>query len=383
MIEAERRDMQNIRIMQIRSKQEIKRFINFHYDLYEGNAYWAPPLYQSEVTKLHPIKNPGFSSADTAFWLALDNVDKVVGRIAGIISYPFNAKNRTAKARFWMPDFVDDEVVSRALFERVEKWARDRGMKEIHGPMGFTSMDHQGILVEGFDELSTVNVLYNAPYYGRHLEKLGYEKERDWMEFRIFMPKEKNELIRRTAQRAAKAHELRSLYGVGKKELVKYAVKLFESMESAYAALPTHVPLSGEQIKFYIEQNIDFIPPEFISIVVDKNDEVAAFGVTMPSLTRALQKCRGRLFPLGWYHLRKAMKHYQVIDLVLVGVRPDLQGKGVNAIVFDDLMSYFLKRDLLWAEAGPELDSNHKVQSQWKYFNREQHKRRRLFCKVL
>ncbi len=374
--------MSSLEIREVRSKEDRLRFVQLHYDLYRGNSYWCPPLLRSEMKTYDPDMNPAFRSADTAFWLALKD-GKTVGRLAGIISYPYNAKRKISAARFGFPDFIDDPDVSRLLFTTFEDWAAARGMTRLSGPLGFTSMDHQGLLVEGFEELSTMNVLYNHPYYLKHIEAMGYIKDIDWVEYKIFPPEKEIDIIGKMAARTGKALGLRSLYGQKKKDLLAYAEKIFSSLEASYDALYTHVPLSREQISYYIRENIPFIPAKFLSVIVDEQDEVAAFGITMPSLTRALQKCEGRIFPFGWIHLRRAFSHFDIADLLLIGVRPDLQGKGVNAMVFNDLMPFFLRQGIRWAESNPELESNDKVQNQWKFFHREQHKRRRLLKKDL
>jgi GNAT superfamily N-acetyltransferase len=334
------------------------------------------------MNTLRRDKNPAFEFCEVKYWLAYKD-RKIAGRIAGIINWRYVEKWQNKYARFGWIDFIDDENVSRALIESVEQWAKEKGMRAVHGPLGFTDLDYEGMLIEGFEELGTMATIYNYPYYPNHLEKYGYTKDIDWVEFEVKAPPEIPEKIDRIAAISLKKNNLRVLKVKKSKDLLPYAKDMFKVLEEAYKDLYGVVPLSEKQVDLYIKQYFGFIRPDYISIILDSNDRVAAFGITMPSLSKALQKAKGRLFPFGFLHLLKAMKNNSAIDLYLIGVRPDLQGKGVNSIIFNELHKIFIKNNVRTAETNVELETNYKVQAQWKHFTHRQHKRRRCYIKYL
>lgn len=350
--------------------------------MYEGNEYWVPPPRGDELKSLRWDKNPAFEFCDAAYWLAHDK-GKIVGRIAGIINKKGNEKWHSKAARFGWFDFVDDNEVSSSLLGEVEKWAAQNGMNSVHGPLGFTDMDGEGVLVEGFNEVSTLGALYNYPYYSKHIENAGYIKDADWVEYQVNAPKELNPEVERVAEIAARRYNLKVLKVKKAKELLPYAKEIFNVLNDAYKDLYGFVELSDRQIDMYVKQYFGFILPEYVPVVLDSNGRVAAFGITMPSLSKAFQKNRGRLFPFGFIPVLRAMKNNKDADLYLTAVRPDMQNKGVNAILINEVAKVFVNNKIERVETNRELEGNAKVQAQWKFFDRRQHKRRRCYKKEL
>ena len=275
--------------------------------------------------------------------------------------------------------------MSRALFETAEQWARERGMKRIIGPMGFSDMDHEGMLVEGFEEMGTMATIYNYPYYPKHLEAMGYTKDTDWVEYRITIPDKLPEKMERIAEIVLKKYQLRIVKYTSRKKLAeKYGEDLFRLINDAYADLYGYSPLTDKQIDYYIDMYLGFLKLDYVSIVVDSADRLVGVGISMPSMTKALQKSGGKLFPTGWWHLLRAMKgHNDVVDLMLIAVKPEYQSKGVNSLFFYDLCNLYIRDGVKFAETNLELEENTHVQSQWEYFERRQHRRRRAFTKDL
>ena len=372
----------NIVIKEVKSKKDLKKFVAFPYKLYKGNKYWIPQLKKDEMNLFMKEKNPAFEFCDVKLWLAYKN-EKVVGRIAGIINNRFIEKWHDKYCRFGWIDFIDDENVSKSLLDTVENWAKENGMKAVHGPLGFTDLDPEGMLIEGFEELGTIATIYNYPYYPEYIRKLGYEKDADWIEFEIKIPDKVPEKIERIAKIIQKKNKLKVLHASKIEEVKPYLMDMFQVLNTAYEELYGFVPLSENQIQSYIKQYISFANPKFISIILDENDKVAAFGLTFPSLSKSFQKARGKLLPFGFIHILKALKKNNLIDLYLVAVRPDLQAKGVNSLLFNELIKIYVNHGFEKAESNPELESNIKVQAQWKFFDRRQHKRRRCFIKHL
>ena len=371
-----------IQLKEVHTRRELKQFVLFQYSLYRDNVYWVPPLLTDEIKSLRADKNPAFEFCEAVYWLALRN-GKIVGRIAGIINKKYNEKWNTRAARFGWFDCIDDTEVSSALLGVVEQWAKRNGMEYIHGPLGFTDMDGEGTLVEGFEEVSTFGSIYNYPYYPIHLERAGYTKDTDWIEYRITIHAEIPETVQRIAGIALARNRLSVLKVKKAKELLPFAEEIFHVLNSAYKDLYGFVELSDKQIDLYVKQYFGFILPEYVPVVLDSENRVAAFGIAMPSLSRAFQKCKGRLFPFGFIHVLRAMKHPRCIDLYLTAVRPDLQNKGINAILIHEMNKVFIKNKIEDVETNRELEGNVKVQAQWKFYDRRQHKRRRCYRKDL
>ncbi|MCH5224574.1 MAG: N-acetyltransferase [Muribaculaceae bacterium] len=366
------------------TKANLKKFIKFQIDLYKGNPYFVPPLISDDMGTLLPNKNPAFDFCDAVYFMAYKD-GKPVGRIAGIINRQVNESHGRATARFGFIDFIDDEEVSKALIGAVEDWARDKGMKKIIGPMGFTDMDHEGMLIGGFQELGTMATIYNYDYYPRHLEKLGYAKEADWVEFLMDVPEKIPEKYDRIADIVKKKYGLKvKKYSSPKKAKEEIGRPLFHLINEAYDGLYEYSRLSERQIDYYIDIYLSLINFDLLTAIVDKDDKLVGIGISMPSLSRALQKSGGKLFPFGWWHLLRALKcKTDRVDLLLVAVKPEYQNKGVNALLFQDLIPYYIKYGFKYAESNLELETNNKVQGQWDYFSNRQHRRRRAFYKLL
>ncbi len=374
-----------ITIKEISSSSELKKFVKFPIDLYKGNEYYVPALILDEMGTLQAKSNPAFEFCEAVYYMAYKE-GKAVGRIAGIINHQVNTKSGEKAARFGFVDFIDDPEVSKALFDAVEKWAVSKGMNQLHGPLGFTDMDSEGMLIEGFDQLSTMATIYNYPYYPQHIERLGYEKAVDWVEYKIMIPEGVPEKHQRISDIVQRKYNLRVIKFKNTSEIYNgnYGQKIFELINTAYANLFGYSTLSQKQIDYYVKMYIPLLRLENVTAIVDEHNDLVAVGIAIPSLARALQKARGKIFPFGFIPLLKALKgKNDIVDLLLVAVRPDYQSKGVNALLFSDLIPVFIRNGYQYAESNPELEMNEKVQSQWQYFERQQHKRRRAYNKNL
>ncbi|MEE0907972.1 MAG: N-acetyltransferase [Muribaculaceae bacterium] len=373
-----------IEIRKIDTKGGLKKFVKWGIDLYKGNECFVPPLVMDDVNTLDPHNNPAFDFCESIYFMAYDD-GKPVGRIAGIINNVVNEKTGKKTLRFGWVDFIDDPRVSEALFRAVEVWGRSKGMEEIVGPLGFSDMDPEGMLVEGFDQEGTMATIYNYPYYPKHLEAMGFEKEADWIEFRMTIPDGIPERYQRISDIIKRKYELSTPKYTSAKKLVKdYGQEIFQLINEAYSELYGYSPLTPRQINRYISMYIPVLRLDNISLIVDKDKKLIGVGIAMPSMSKALIKCRGRMFPFGWIHLLKALRgQNDVVDLLLVAVKPEYQSKGVNSLLFTDLIPCFIKNGYKFAESNPELELNQKVQSQWGYFETRQHKRRRAYRKPL
>ena len=371
-----------IQIKEVTSLKELKTFIRFPFKLYRDNPFWVPTLMFDELNTLRRDKNPAFEYCDARFWLAYKD-ERIVGRVGAILNRRHIEKWGQRFMRFGWIDFINDPAVSSALLRMVEAWAVQSGMTAVHGPLGFTDLDREGMLVEGFDELGTLATIYNYPYYAQHLGKLGYTKDTDWVEYEISAPQGPNETIARIANLSLRRNKLKILELRNKKELLKYGKQIFQLLDDEYKHLYGTVPLTEKQVDAYIDQYFGFVTPEFIPMIMDENDRMVGFGVVMPSLSRALQKSKGELFPFGFIHLLKALKKNDRGDLYLIAVRSEYQGKGVNAILMNRIHGVFSRMGINTVETNPELETNTDVQGQWKYYQKRQHKRRRVFIKQL
>ena len=375
----------SIEIRQITpTRSELKKFVQFQIDLYEGNAFFVHPLISDDVNTLDPQKNPAFDFTDAAYFMAYRD-GKPVGRIVGTINRQVNEKLGEADARFGWIDFTDDAEVCRLLLKSVEDWARSKGMKKVVGPLGVSDLDYEGTLIEGFDELSTMATIYNYPYYGPHIEAAGYEKESDWVEFLMEVPAEMPERYNRVAEIVKNKLGLRVVKFNNRKKIKDaYGRAIFELVNESYKDLYQYSPLTDRQIDHYIDLYLGLLNLDLVCLIVDKEDTLVGIGIALPSMSRALQKSKGKMFPFGWYHLLKGLKgKNDRVDLLLVAIRPDLQSKGANALIFQDLIPQFQKYGYKYAESNPEMESNDKVQNQWTIFNPRQHKRRRSYAKKL
>lgn len=406
--------MSNIEIKKVSNKKELGLFIDFYYDLYRGSDYAVPFIRFDELNTLSRSKNPSFEFCDAEYYLAYRD-GQVVGRAAAIINHRANEEWGKKQVRFGWFDFIDDVEVSRALLAQVEEYGRQHGMSEMVGPLGFTDMDREGMLIEGFDRLATAYVIYNHPYYPKHMEALGeFEKDNDWMEYRVKVPEVTPEKFAKTAKMIEQRYQLHA-HKFTYDQLVKKGLghRLFEILNETYKDLYDFQQLSEKQIDQLIDSYIKKADLNLVVGVVDGNFTMAdavkeneqedgssvsvqeieelggklvGFGVSFPSFARALQKTKnGKLFPWGWWHLLKVLKWHRTdtVDLLLIGVLPEYRAKGANALIFADLIEWYRRYHFKWAEAMPQMETNTKVRSQWQYLESEVHRRRRCFKKVI
>jgi len=364
--------MSNIEIIKVTTKEERKLFARFGNKLYEGNEYYVPDLEMDILDTFNPKKNAAYEFCESQLFLA-KKAGEVVGRVAAMINHRANETWDVKNVRFGYLDFIDDKDVSAALLNAVEDWGRQRGMNNCQGPMGFTDFDKEGMLTEGFDELGTMITFYNHAYYLDHMDAMGYEKEVDWVEIRARVPEQVPDRFLRVGEMVSKRLNLHIAKHT-KQELLDYAaLEIFHLMNEAYAPLFGFSKLSDRQIDQLVNSYIKLVDPRLISIVENENNEVVCAGITIPSMSKALQRTKGKIFPFGWWHLLKALKFKRddTVDMMLIAVKPELQGKGVNALLFCDLIPVFNEYGFKWALTGPQLEYNHKELNQWDIFNPE------------
>jgi len=372
-------------IKEVQTRSELRKFVNFPEKLYHDNPYYVPPIVFDQMDTLDQKKGAAQEFCDSKLYLAYKD-GELVGRVAAIINKLANKQWNHKEVRFGWYDFVDDREVSKALLDKVEEFGRQYGMESVVGPLGFTDFDPEGLLVEGFDQVSTMALIYNHPYYVEHFEALGLGKDADWIEYRVFIPKELPERL----QRISKIIEQRSNVHVVPltKKMVKkqgYGPKLFKIINECYKNLYNYTVLPEKMADKYIGFYLSVLDMRYVTVIENEKDEIVAFGVTMPSLSKALQKSRGKLFPFGWWHLGKALffKHDVGAELLLVGVNPDYQNSGVNSLVFADMFRKYSEMGVEWAETNAILETNLKNQGQFRDFDHECKKRRRSFIKKL
>ncbi len=365
-------------------RDQLSQYVQFPIDLYRDNACYVPPLVIDQIATLTPEGNPAFDFCEAQSFMAFDNGEPV-GTITAIINRAANEKTGKRQMRFGFMDFFDNEEVVDGLIDAVAEWGRERGMTEMVGPVGFTDLDQEGMLIEGFDEMGTMATIYNYPYYVRHFERLGFEKDADWVEYRITVPDSIPEKHTRIGEIVMRKYGLSVKKFTSRSKIRKeYGRAIFELINEAYADLYGFVPLTDRQIEHYINIYIGVLRLEDVTLIVDKDEKLVALGISMPSMSEALRKSRGKLFPFGWYHLLRAIKgHTDVVDLLLVAVKPEYQSKGVNALIFNDLIPRYNAHGYKFAESNVELEGNESVQKQWEYFERRQHRRRRAWKKAL
>jgi GNAT superfamily N-acetyltransferase len=371
-----------IKLKEVLNNRDLKNFIKFPLRLYQEHPFYVPAIYLDEQITLDANKNPAFEHCEARYWLAYRD-KQVVGRIAAIINHKHITKWQQPYMRFGWFDAIDDISVSRLLMKSVENWAIERHLTAIHGPLGFSDLDREGMLIEGFEQLGTLATLYNYPYYPQHLLQLGFKKDIDWVEYLICVPDELDPKISRAAEIVLKRNNLIKPSFQSKHEILDYAPQIFELINGEYSHLYGAVPLSDDEIKHYVQAYFNFVSPEYVPLILDGNGQVVAFGLAIPSLSKALQKCGGKVFPAGWLYLLNAMRKNDLADLYLVAVKKEYQGLGVNMVLMEHIYKVFIKNGIKMVESNPELETNHKVQSQWKIFEYHQHKRRRCFIKFL
>ena len=379
--------MAEVEIKKVETKKDLKTFIEFHYDLYEGNEYDVPNLYSDDINTLSKDKNAAFDFCEAEYYLAYKD-GKLCGRVAAIINNKANKRWDRKTVRFGWIDFVDDRDVSAALLKAVEDFGRSKGMTEMAGPLGFTDMDPEGMLTWGFDQLGTMATIYNYPYYPEHLEAMpGVVKDNDYVEFKIFVPDEIPDKMRKIAEMIQKRYHLQ-IKKLRKEDVFEggYGKKIFTLINDTFKDLYGYSELSDKQIDQYINMYLKMADLELITLVEDasQDNKLVGVGITIPSLSRALQKCRrGRLWPLGWWHVLRALKMHKTegVDLLLLGVLPEYRSKGTNALMFYDLIPRYNKYGFKWGESQVEMETNENVQGQWGYFETVNHKRRRCYRK--
>lgn len=372
----------SLTIRKIDSKSDFKKFVQLPFDLYKDNAYWVPPIKDDELKALSPETNPAFKYNTATFWLA-ERDGKVVGRVGAIISPAANEKFNEKMCRVSRIEFIDDAAVVKLLLDTVEQYALENGMNGVHGPLGFTNLDHQAMLVEGFDQLPSIASEYHLPYYHKHLEALGYEKEIDWVEFKLKVLKEipekavkLNDLIKKRYNLTVKSFE-------NKEELKKVAMDVFHLLNTAFEELFSFVPMPDDLLQFYVNKYIEVLNPKFVKVVLDKEEKIIGFIVSLPSLSEAMQKANGKLFPFGFIHITKALKHPKVADLLLTGIHPDWQAQGVSALLITELQQIMIEHGVEWVETTGMIETNEKAINHWKNYEHIQHKRKRCYRKML
>lgn len=378
--------MSTIEIKHVTNRKELKQFVQFYYDLYRGNNCAVPYLFFDEMTTLRKDKNPSFECCEAEYFMAFRD-GKMVGRVAAIINRRANERWNCHQVRFGWFDFIDDTAVSTALLQAVEQWGRSKGMNEIAGPLGFIDTDREGMLVDGFDQLSTMYVNYNHPYYPRHMEQLqGFQKANDWVEMKVKVPDEVPAKFAKITEMVRQRYGLR-VHKFTRNELIKegWGRKTFDLLNATYKDLYGFSQLSDRQIDKLVNDYIQIADLNLVTAVMD-GDKMVGFGITFPSFSEAMQKTRdGRFLPFGWWHLLKVLKWHKtpLVDLLLIGVLPEYRGKGANALIFDDLIRWFQRYHFEYAITGPQMESNEGVLSQWQYLEATPYRRHRCYRKFL
>lgn len=374
--------MNELTIREVSTKKDFHRFLQFPYVLFKDDKMWVPPLILDEKTTFDKRKNPALEFCEYKIFMAYRG-DKAVGRIVGIINTKSNSIWKEKRIRFGWFDFVDDNAVCKILLDAVAEWGKSKGMEEIVGPMGFTDMDKEGMVVEGFDVDCPMACYYNPSYYPKHMDMLSYRKEVDWVQYQIPANQPVPEKVHRINEMIKDKYDLKTVQGLSKKQLAeRYGLKLFNTLNDAFSDLFGYVPLNDKQKEFYINQYFPFLDKRLICLVVDKNDDVVAFGISMPSLSNALRKCKGRLFPFGWIHLLKALKNFENIDLYLNGVKPEWQNKGIHSIYYAEMNKQYIKLGSKMAIADPQLETN-QAANIWKKYDSRIAIRRRAYIKTI
>lgn len=370
--------MSDIKIEQVTSEKQLLDFIKFPMIMYKNNQNYVPPLIRDELNVWNPKENPALAYSEAKQFLAYKG-NEIVGRIAVMVNHKEAQELGIKKVRFGWLDFIDDFDVSKALIEEAIKFAQEKKLKKIEGPMGFTNLDKAGMLTFGFDKLATMIGLYNHSYYAEHLEKLGLVKEKEWVEFEMQLLDELPDKVEKFSQLVAEKYQLKTLKFNTKEEILPLVEPMFKLLDETYKSLSTYTPISEEQIQHYKEKYFGFIDKDYIVCVVDAEYNLVAFAITMPSYSRALQKAKGKLFPLGWFHFMTASRKNDRANFYLIGVHPSYQKRGVTAIIFKEIHKTFKKKGVRYLETNPELEENKNVQLLWQDYQPVNHKKRRTY----
>lgn len=371
-----------ITVREVSTKKELKDFIKFPFSLYKGSPYWVPPIIKDELETFNKDKNPAFLDADAQFFLAYKD-GKIVGRVAAIINWIEVKEQKLSKMRFGWFDMIDDVAVSGALLDKIAEIGRQHNLKYMEGPVGFSNLDKVGVLTEGFDHLGTMITWYNHPYYEKHLIHHGLVKEKEYLENKFPFSNVDPKSFERVQELIKKRYELRPLNFTKTKDIMPYVDQMFDLFNASYASLASFVPINDIQKEYFKKRYIGFINPEFIKFIVDKDDQLVAFAIVMPSFAKALQKAKGKLFPFGIFHLLKARKNPKNITFYLIGVHPEYQNKGLTAIIFKEYYTTFTEKNVQECIRTPELIENTAIHQIWKHFNPITHKRRKTYKKDL
>ncbi|MFH5883287.1 GNAT family N-acetyltransferase [Halalkalibaculum sp. DA3122] len=372
-----------IEIKEMKTTSGLKAFVEFPFSLFEDNPYWVPPIIKEELETFDQSKNPVFKNADAHFFLAFKD-GRPAGRIVAIINWLEVNEQHKPKVRFGWFDAINDIEVTRALVQEVEKVGRRHQLQFMEGPVGFSNMDKAGMLVEGFEHPNTMITWYGLPYYKQHFEQLGFEREKEWVEFKIKIPGEgPNDKVKRFSSLILEKYNLKVVRFSSKKEILKHVDKIFELVNDTYRNLSTFVPVQPEQVAYYKQKYFRYLHPDFINCVADSDGEIVAFAITMPSFAKALQRAGGRLFPFGWFHLLRARFFHQKAAFYLIGIKPEYQNKGLTSIIFKEMNEMFNRRGITEVETNPELEDNKAIQALWNSYENELHKRRRTYRREL
>lgn len=370
-------------VKSVTSNKDYLDFVKFPFQIYKNHPHWIPPLIVDEFNTLKPSKNPVYKNADAKLFLACRN-KKIVGRIAVMVNWLEINKLGKKKARFGWYDVIDDLTVSKMLFKEVEKFALNHHLETIEGPMGFSNFEKAGLLTHGYDQVPTLATIYNYPYYLQHLTQLGFKQNLKWVEYEIDFPsEEKIEKLNRFANLIKKRYELKVVKIKRTKQVLPYLYELFELIEDSYKLLETYVPIQKFQIENYKNRFLKFISPHYIKLIVDKDGKLIAFSVTIPSIEKALKKAKGKLFPFGIYHIKRALAKNNRAAFYLIGIHPSYMGKGIPSIIFNEMAKVFVVKNIRTFETNPELETNFEVQQLWKKYNPRLHKRRATFSKTI
>lgn len=373
----------SVEIKEVLTKKDLKKWVEFPNTLYKGVDAYVPFLFNDEMDTFTKEKNPAYEFCETKLFLAYRE-NKIVGRIGALINHAANKKWKTNAIRFTRFDFINDFAVSEALFNEVIKWGKEKGFTKVMGPIGFTDLDHEGMLVDGFDELNMSITFYNYPYYLAHMEKLGLKKEIDWVEYQLSVPEKLDERLAKTSEFLTKRNGYKLVTYTDRKVLKNEAYEAFKVIDAAFSKLYGTVPLTDKVIDKAINDYIPLVNLKYICAVKDKEDKIVGFAILVPSIAKALKKSNGKLFPFGVFRLLSALKgKNDTLEMFLIGVEPEQQKKGLPAIIMNQMLKMCIENGVKICETGPELEVNADVQSLWKGFTTRQHKRRRCFTKEI